>query len=103
MNVTNFPFKLMGKWMDGMYYHKLASLGGSSTNFCTLGAKSPYGGYVRGVKCNFSLLLYIMSITFYYYIYRLVRRCAKNMVWREIHVQWEMDVSDTEMEEVKLE
>jgi hypothetical protein len=40
-----------------MYCHMLASLGGSFTNFCRLGAKLPGGGYFREVKGNFSIYI----------------------------------------------
>jgi hypothetical protein len=41
MHVTDFPFKRTGEWTEGKFCHTLASLGGSSNNFGTLGAKSP--------------------------------------------------------------
>jgi hypothetical protein len=36
------------KGTEGFKCHKLATLGGSSTNFFTLGVRSSYGGYIRG-------------------------------------------------------
>jgi len=37
-------------WTEGFKCHKLIRLGGSSTNFFTLGARSPYGGYFKEGK-----------------------------------------------------
>jgi hypothetical protein len=44
LHMTEFPSKLTGEWMDGIYCHTLVSLRGPFNNFGTLGAKSsPHG------------------------------------------------------------
>jgi hypothetical protein len=47
MHVTYFPSKQTGNWTEGKFCHTLASSGGSSNNFDTLGGKSPPRGENR--------------------------------------------------------
>jgi hypothetical protein len=42
--MTNFPFKQTGEWTEGKFCHTLASSGGLSNNFSTLGGLLPDHG-----------------------------------------------------------
>jgi hypothetical protein len=56
MHVTDFSSKQTGDWTKGKFCHTLASSGGSSNNFGTLGGKSPPRGSNRRVKCNYPII-----------------------------------------------
>jgi len=44
LHMNDFPFTQTGEWTEGITCHKLASSGGSSLNFGTLGGILPQRG-----------------------------------------------------------